>query len=185
VALKRVVNDVSTLAIEECLISKLPRLFRPEMIHELSDAEVSKLASETEDTKSQRERCIERLAVLEAGMHDLKSLDRYRSGIQSTSSYKVAYQRSFLTAFLDPNIDSNSSAWKSGDDSSAKQSASNTDITPGESSAAVEENLSAPNTVIEVAEEGSPGIDATRESNDFWAPLGKKKGKKAKKPMID
>lgn len=56
------------------------------MIHEMSDAEVSMLASETEDTTSKRERCMNRLAVLEAGMHDLKSLDRHKLGYQSMSS---------------------------------------------------------------------------------------------------
>ena len=85
VALKRAVDDFSMLAIEQCLVRKLPRLFIPEMIHEMSEEEVSQLASETEDTTIQRNKCMERLAVLQAGIHDLRSLDKHRLSPQSKS----------------------------------------------------------------------------------------------------
>ncbi|KAM0716834.1 hypothetical protein Q7P37_007638 [Cladosporium fusiforme] len=55
VALKSRHCDFSTLAVEQCLVRRLPYLFRPEMIHEMSDEDVSQLASETEDTTNQRE----------------------------------------------------------------------------------------------------------------------------------
>ncbi|KAM0724041.1 hypothetical protein Q7P37_000221 [Cladosporium fusiforme] len=76
VALKRVIDDFSTLAVEQCLVRRLPYLFRPEMIHEMSDEDVSQLASETEDTTNQRDKCLERLAVLQAeSTHGINSVE--------------------------------------------------------------------------------------------------------------
>jgi hypothetical protein len=57
------------------------------MIHEMSEEEVSQLASETEDITNQRDKCLERLAVLQAGVHDLRSLDKHRLGFQSKQLY--------------------------------------------------------------------------------------------------
>ena len=88
VALERIVDDFSTLAVEQCLVRRPPRLFRPEMIHEMSEEEAFQLASETEDTTSQRDKCLERLAVLQAGLYDLRNLDKHRSSSQSKSSHK-------------------------------------------------------------------------------------------------
>ncbi len=82
VALKRFVDDFSVLAVEQCLVGRLPSLFTPEMVQKLSEEDVSGLASETEHTTAQRSQCLEKLAVLEEGLRDLKSLDKHRLILQ-------------------------------------------------------------------------------------------------------
>ncbi|KAK3045610.1 hypothetical protein LTR09_012818 [Extremus antarcticus] len=84
VALKRFVDDFSVLAVEQCLVGRLPSLFTPEMVQKLSEEDVSGLASETEHTTAQRSQCLEKLAVLEEGLRDLKSLDKHRLILQDS-----------------------------------------------------------------------------------------------------
>lgn len=79
VALKTFVDDISTLAIECCLIQKLPSVFDPALIYDLSDGQVARLASEDDASVHERTRNTEKLVVLETALHELKGLDNFRA----------------------------------------------------------------------------------------------------------
>jgi GTPase SAR1 family protein len=78
VALKSVVDDVAILAIEQCLIQKLPTLFFPGTVNSLDDGQVQSIAAENEEYAAMRTRTSGKLAVLEAGVRDLQRLAKYR-----------------------------------------------------------------------------------------------------------
>lgn len=67
------------LAIEHCLIRKLPSLFTPKMVYDLDDEDVNRLAAESNGASSDRARCSEKLGILETGLQDLKRLNKHRA----------------------------------------------------------------------------------------------------------
>ncbi|KAI8964162.1 P-loop containing nucleoside triphosphate hydrolase protein [Daldinia sp. FL1419] len=71
VALKQVVDDFSNLAIEACLISKLPGLFTPAIVFELSDNVVERIAAESWETADERKFLTDKMNVLNSGMTEL------------------------------------------------------------------------------------------------------------------
>lgn len=77
VALKKVVDDTSVLAVEECLIQQLPTVFIPETVFSLSDDVIQRIAGETEESVAERERSTARLRVLETGLRDLSRLNNH------------------------------------------------------------------------------------------------------------
>ncbi|KAM4055280.1 dynamin family protein [Hirsutella rhossiliensis] len=79
VALKTAVDAVGTLAIECRLLQKLPSIFDPEKIYDMSGDEVSSLAADSEATVNERAHLGEKLAVLETALHELKRLNSFRS----------------------------------------------------------------------------------------------------------
>ncbi|KAG6046180.1 hypothetical protein E4U39_001593 [Claviceps sp. Clav50 group G5] len=74
VALNKFIDDVSVLAVEQCLISKLPDLFPDHILFDFKDEDIARLAGETEAASKQREKCNQKLAVLEDGRRDLMNL---------------------------------------------------------------------------------------------------------------
>ena len=72
--MNRFIDDVSVLAIEDCLIGKLPSLFTSSNVAEMSDEELNFLAGETEESSAERGRLELKLGILEKGLQDLKSL---------------------------------------------------------------------------------------------------------------
>lgn len=77
VALKKVVDDVSVLAVEGCLIQQLPALFTHETVHSLNDDIIQRIAAERPESVAERERSTERLRVLETGLQGLSRLSNH------------------------------------------------------------------------------------------------------------
>ncbi|KAI1359295.1 P-loop containing nucleoside triphosphate hydrolase protein [Xylaria arbuscula] len=87
VALKTVIDDVSALAIEVCLVQEVPRLLTPEGICNLSDEEVHSIAGESLTSTSERKRLDEKLSVLQRG---LTQLGRFKRDFQPQSLVDVS-----------------------------------------------------------------------------------------------
>lgn len=81
VAVNRFIDDMSVLAIEDCLISKVPTLFRSNNVSEMSDEDLSILAGETQESSRERHRLEAKRMTLTAGLQDLKSLHKRRNVI--------------------------------------------------------------------------------------------------------
>jgi hypothetical protein len=67
------------LAIEACIVQRLSTLFRPEDILDIDDGMVATLAAEDEESTAERERCCEKLKILENGLMELKSVQEHPS----------------------------------------------------------------------------------------------------------
>jgi hypothetical protein len=67
------------LAVESCLIQKLPVLFSPADVISFKDATVTALAIEDEESVAERAFTQGKLNILEDGLRALKGVKRYRS----------------------------------------------------------------------------------------------------------
>lgn len=76
--MKKFVDDFSVLAIEECLLSKLPGILCPEVVMLLDNETVESIASETDESKAERARANEKLQALQKTLDILRRLDRRR-----------------------------------------------------------------------------------------------------------
>ncbi|KAI1495922.1 P-loop containing nucleoside triphosphate hydrolase protein [Biscogniauxia marginata] len=71
VAMKKFVDDFSVNAIEACLIQRLPEVFSPDVVWDLSEEAVESLGSEDDNTVKERIEVTKKLNVLERGLKDL------------------------------------------------------------------------------------------------------------------
>ena len=106
VALKRIVDDFSVLAVEACLIQKLPILFSPTNVIGFDDAAVTALAKEDDASAAERVVTQEKLNVLENGLRALKSVRQDTLSSQRGMGFmrrrKTKTEVSLLTLFRCP-----------------------------------------------------------------------------------
>ncbi|KAI0907603.1 P-loop containing nucleoside triphosphate hydrolase protein [Ustulina deusta] len=81
VALKDVVHDFDTLAVESCLVSQLSKLWTPEMMLDLPDDAVHRIAGESEWRIAERKTLREKLDILVSGQRDLKRLSEHHHSV--------------------------------------------------------------------------------------------------------
>ncbi|KXJ85573.1 P-loop containing nucleoside triphosphate hydrolase protein [Microdochium bolleyi] len=74
VAMNRFIDDVSVIAIEDCLIKKLPGLFKSQEILDMGEETISSLAGETKESTVERQRLEEKHKILENGLRGLRGL---------------------------------------------------------------------------------------------------------------
>ena len=74
-ALKKFIDDVSVLAVEQCLVRRLPLVLSSDLICDLSDDDVQRLAVESPDIAPERMRMTEKLRILQEGLTQLTRLD--------------------------------------------------------------------------------------------------------------
>jgi hypothetical protein len=85
--LKTLVDAVSTLAVERCLLQKLPSILTPDVVCELSDDVVERIAAESPESTAERVQATEKLAVLEHAMVELKRLGMHgNQGVDDTTA---------------------------------------------------------------------------------------------------
>lgn len=64
-------------AIEACLLEGLPGIFRPEIVLELDDATITKIAGESAESVAEREELQKKLKVLNETMTTLRRLKTF------------------------------------------------------------------------------------------------------------
>ena len=68
------INNIASLAIEQCLLSRLHKIFSSTTIREMNDEKLELVASESQDTRIERERVAERVKTLQKGLDTLKRI---------------------------------------------------------------------------------------------------------------
>ncbi|KAF2464053.1 dynamin family protein [Lindgomyces ingoldianus] len=66
------INNVASLAVEQCLLTGLPKIFSSLNIREMSDERLGLIASESRETLLERDHLIERVKVLRKGLQTIK-----------------------------------------------------------------------------------------------------------------
>ena len=78
--MKKVIDDVSVLVVEGCLVQKLSTLLPPEDVYDFPEDLVKRVAGEKETVIAERKRLEEKLKVLEKGMAKLRPYSRSNTG---------------------------------------------------------------------------------------------------------
>ncbi|KAH8903006.1 hypothetical protein BR93DRAFT_202853 [Coniochaeta sp. PMI_546] len=103
VAVSRFIDDVSVLAIEDCVISKLSTLFKSSNVVLMSAEDLSRLAGETPETSLERARLEAKRGILETGLQDLKSFGRQRIVVHRPLKDQVVSKDSEQTSAMTPS----------------------------------------------------------------------------------
>ncbi|KAK8029433.1 hypothetical protein PG993_010724 [Apiospora rasikravindrae] len=77
-ALRTFTDNVIVLAVENCLIEELPSIFTTDMVNQMDDAELNRLASESEEVREERAQLQKEHDALKEG---LRSCNRYRERV--------------------------------------------------------------------------------------------------------
>lgn len=168
VAVSRFIDDVSNLAIEDCLISKLSTLFKSSNVLEMGPQDVSRLAGETRESSHERERLESKRKILKTGLQSLKSLNKRISGPKPMEQTQVTSEDSEKTHIMTPSGSEKASI--ATDSAGAAHHAINPDE-PSHSPDKVEISPS--------VDERPPQIGFDGQIDDVWACTEKKHEKKA------
>lgn len=76
--MKVFVDNFAALAIERCIFQKLPKIFTPEVVLSLNEQTLQAIAAETEESKLERKRNLEKLKSLRSGLQILTRLAHHR-----------------------------------------------------------------------------------------------------------
>lgn len=80
--MKKIIDDFSVLAVEACLVQGLPNLFSPADVIDLDDVTVVALASESEESSTERKLYEKKLRILEDGLGALQSIQEFKLSSQ-------------------------------------------------------------------------------------------------------
>ncbi|KAK5654259.1 hypothetical protein OQA88_7434 [Cercophora sp. LCS_1] len=103
VALSRFIDDMSVLALENRLISKLPTLFRSSNFLEMTDQDVSHLAGETAESSLERKRLGAKREILKTGLQGLKSLHKRGNAVKSPKQDQEPREDSEKSSTMTPS----------------------------------------------------------------------------------
>lgn len=78
------IDNICSLAVEACLIQKLPTLSMADTVYDLEDAKIQGLAEVSKEVIEERMKAAQKLKLLQNCLHDLKRLDIY--GARATRS---------------------------------------------------------------------------------------------------
>lgn len=101
--MSRFIDNMSILAIEDILISKVSMLFRSSNVLEMKDEDLSLLAGETQESSQERRRLEVKQETLNTGLRGLKGLQKRRNVINETKRDQVGPRDSDNVAATTPS----------------------------------------------------------------------------------
>lgn len=93
---------MSALAIEDCLISKLPTLFKSRNVLDMNEEVINRLVGETEGSSKERTRLEEKRKILKTGLLGLKNLLKHRPVADLSEQERPAPRDSEQTLTVTP-----------------------------------------------------------------------------------
>lgn len=82
------IDNVAILAIENCLLRPLENIFSNQVINDMDDKEIERLAGESPEAREERDRLSGELKKLEAGMRTLGTFALGRAPVLGRSHYE-------------------------------------------------------------------------------------------------